>query len=65
MDIVLYTKTHLYEKSNHVFYNVTETRVDFNMTGLKLRLDNLFDGVKALGKFSQFTNKYNLVNCKY
>lgn len=52
MDITLYTKTHLYEKFGHVFYNITETAVDFNITGLKLRLENLFDGVKVLGKFN-------------
>lgn len=52
MDITLYTKTHLYEKFGHVFYNITETSVDFNITGLKLRLDNLFDGVKVLGKLN-------------
>lgn len=57
MDITLSTKTHLYEKFGHTFYNVTETHVDFNMTGLKLRLDNLFDGVKALGKSSLKSTK--------
>lgn len=46
---MLYTKTHLYEKFGHIFYNITDTVVDFNITGLKLRLDNLFDGVKVLG----------------
>lgn len=46
----MYTKTKLYEKHNHVFYNVTETKIDYNLTGLKLKLDNLFDGLKSLGK---------------
>lgn len=50
MDIVMKTKTHLYEKFNHVFYNVTSTKVDFKLDGLKLRLDNLFDGVQSLGE---------------
>lgn len=50
MDIVMKTKTHLYEKSGHVFYNVTSTKVDYTLSGLKLRLDNLFEGVKVLGK---------------
>lgn len=49
MDIILVTKTHLYEKDGHVFYNITGTNVDYTLTGLKVRLDNLFDGVKALG----------------
>lgn len=49
MDIILKTKTHLYEKDGHVFYNITGTQVDYTLDGLKLRLDNLFDGVKVLG----------------
>lgn len=49
MDITLKTKTHLYEKDGHVFYNITGTSVDYKLDGLKLRLDNLFDGVKVLG----------------
>lgn len=44
------TKTHLYEKGGHVFYNVTSTKIDYTIDGLKLRLDNLFEGVKVLGK---------------
>lgn len=53
MDIVLRTKTHLYEKYGHVFYNVTSTKVEFKLDGLKLRLDNLFDGVQSLGELIQ------------
>lgn len=49
MGIILKTKTHLYEKYGHIFYNITDTRVDYTLDGLKLRLDNLFDGVKVLG----------------
>lgn len=51
MNITMYTKTQLYEKHNHVFYNVTNTRVEYKISGLKLRLDNLFDGVAVLGKY--------------
>lgn len=50
MNITMYTKTHLYEKFGHVFYNVTNVRVEYKISGLKLRLDNLFDGVKVLGR---------------
>lgn len=57
MDIVMKTKTHLYEKSGHVFYNVTSTKVDYTLSGLRLRLDNLFDGVKVLGKYKLQTSK--------
>lgn len=49
MNITLKTTTHLYEKDGHVFYNITGTQVDYTLSGLKLRLDNLFDGVKVLG----------------
>lgn len=51
MDIILRTTTHLYEKDGHVFYNITGTQVDYTLDGLKLRLDNLFDGVNVLGIF--------------
>lgn len=61
MNITLYTKTHLYEKANHVFYNVTETKIDYTLSGLKLRLDNLFEGVKALG-INIFNVKIKRVN---
>lgn len=50
MNIVMITKTHLYEKGGHVFYNVTSTKIDYTIDGLKLRLDNLFEGVKVLGE---------------
>lgn len=53
MDITLKTKTHLYEKNGHVFYNITGTQVDYTLDGLKLRLDNLFDGVKVLGMYNK------------
>lgn len=46
------TKVHLYENHGHVFYNVTETHVEYKISGMKLRLENLFDGVKALGECS-------------
>lgn len=59
MDIILKTKTHLYEKDGHVFYNITGTQVDYKLDGLKLRLDNLFDGVKALGMFHVTASNLN------
>lgn len=43
------TKTHLYEKFGHTFYNVTGVDIDYTLKGMKLRLDNLFGGVKGLG----------------
>lgn len=50
MDIIAYTKTRLYEKFGHIFYNITAVDVEFTMNGLKLQLDNLFNGIKILGR---------------
>lgn len=50
MDIIFYSKTHLYEKGGHKFYNITDVKVGYTMSGMKLRLNNLFNGVKDLGK---------------
>lgn len=51
MDVLMSTKTKLYENGGHVFYNVTATKVAYTIQGLRLRLNNLFEGVKALGNF--------------
>lgn len=50
MEITVYTKTPIYEKFDHIFYNITGVRVDYKIAGLQLHLNNLFDGVKVLGK---------------
>lgn len=50
MDIRMHTKTKLIQKDNHIYYNVTHTKVQYTISGLRLRLDNLFEGVKLLGK---------------
>lgn len=50
MDLVLYSKTHLYEKDGHKFYNITDVKLGYTMSGMKLRLNNLFNGAKDLGK---------------
>lgn len=39
----------LYRKKGHYFYNVTAAHVDFDLGGLKLQLNNLFEGNKELG----------------
>lgn len=52
------TKTHIYENYGHVFYNITDTKVDYKISGMKLRLDNLFEGVKVLGKFTLYIYVY-------
>lgn len=48
MKIKLRTLSNLYELDGHKFYNVTSTRVTFTVSGLKLRIENLFNGAKEL-----------------
>ncbi|GAB0090478.1 uncharacterized protein DMENIID0001_052140 [Sergentomyia squamirostris] len=55
MNIRMHTKTKLIERDSYVFYNVTGTKVEYDISGLRLRFDNLFDGVKAL---EDSTNAY-------
>ena len=38
------------KKKGFNFYNITTTKVQFDLGGLRLRLNNLFEGAKALGK---------------
>ncbi|XP_037951840.1 protein takeout-like [Teleopsis dalmanni] len=44
LDIIMHTKTRLFERGNFTFYNVTNIRVDLNLGGLKTYFDNLFNG---------------------
>lgn len=55
MTVVMHTKTHLYEKGGFTFYNVTNTRVNFTLEGLKSYFSNLFNGQKQLGAFLGFS----------
>lgn len=48
MKIKLRTLSNLYELDGHRFYNVTSTRVTFTVSGVRLRIDNLFNGAKEL-----------------
>ena len=50
MTVVMRTKTRLVERNNLVYYNVTAVKVDYDLTGLRLRFDSLFEGVPALGE---------------
>jgi hypothetical protein len=43
----------LVKRDGFHFYNVTAIHVKFGIGGLKLHMGNLFDGIKALGKFGQ------------
>lgn len=47
---MLYTTTNLYDKGDHVYYNVTAAKVNYNLNGIKIRMDNLFEGIKVLGQ---------------
>ncbi|XP_017039067.1 protein takeout [Drosophila ficusphila] len=44
LDILLLTKTRLYEKGGFTFDNVTSVRVQLNLTKVRTYLDNLFNG---------------------
>ncbi|XP_064553041.1 uncharacterized protein LOC135438605 [Drosophila montana] len=44
LDILLRTKTLLYEKGGFTFDNVTSVRVELNMTRVRSNFDNLFNG---------------------
>lgn len=55
MDIVMKTTNLLDIRNGHVFYNVTNTKVDYTINGLKLHMGNLFEGVKVL---EDSTNQY-------
>lgn len=48
IDIVSDVKT--YDRDGFVFFNVTAAHVKYNIGGMKLRMNNLFDGIKSLGK---------------
>lgn len=52
MALTVYTKNRLYEKFGHIFYNITGVKVDYQISGLQLRLNNIFAGAKALGELS-------------
>lgn len=44
MDILTHTKTRLYEKGGFTFYNVTQVKVDLDMSGVKSNFENIFNG---------------------
>ncbi|XP_053946598.1 protein takeout-like [Anastrepha ludens] len=44
LDIILYTKTRLFEKAGFTFDNVTAVRVDLNMTRVRTNFENIFNG---------------------
>ncbi|BFF92625.1 uncharacterized protein DMAD_10640 [Drosophila madeirensis] len=44
LNILMSTKTHLYEKGGYTFYNVTSTRVKLDVGKVKTHMGNLFNG---------------------
>ncbi|KAH8311345.1 hypothetical protein KR044_005734 [Drosophila immigrans] len=44
LDVVMLTKTHLYEKGGFTFYNITSIKAKLNMTRARIHMDNLFNG---------------------
>ncbi|KAL0881075.1 hypothetical protein ABMA27_002203 [Loxostege sticticalis] len=55
MTIDIVSDVKLYEKDDFVFFNVTAAHVKYNIGGLKLRMNNLFDGIDSL---EDSTNAY-------
>lgn len=49
LDIIVNKKTHLYERFGHIFFNITDFKVNFEISGLKMHFQNLFDPVETLG----------------
>ncbi|KAG4080260.1 hypothetical protein HA402_010752 [Bradysia odoriphaga] len=48
LDIKIHADAKVYEKFGHIFYNITKADIDFTMSGLRLQLDNLFNGITLL-----------------
>jgi len=44
LDILMTTKTRLYEKGGYTFYNVTSVKVKVDVGKVRTRMDNLFNG---------------------
>lgn len=51
MTIDIISDSKLYNKDDFVFFNVTGAHVKYNIGGLKLRMNNLFDGIESLGMY--------------
>lgn len=50
LDIIVNEKTQLYERFGHMFFNITDFKVEVEMSGLKMHFQNLFDPVETLGE---------------
>lgn len=61
MTIDIISDSKLYNKDDFVFFNVTRAHVKYNIGGLKLRMNNLFDGIESLGMYYLFNYKKILI----
>lgn len=50
MDAEVTHDVHITQRDGYNFFNLTNIHVKFDIEGLKMRLNNLFNGVKALGE---------------
>jgi len=50
MDAEVTHDIHISQRDGINFFNLTDIHVKFEIEGLKLRLNKLFDGLKTLGK---------------
>lgn len=48
MNIKAHTKVGLFIKDGHKYYNVTDTKINFSISKLKVNLQNLFNGLKEI-----------------
>lgn len=51
MTIDIVSEVKLYSKDDITFFNVTSAHVKYNIGGLRLRMNNLFDGIESLGLY--------------
>ncbi|XP_022213924.2 uncharacterized protein LOC111068598 [Drosophila obscura] len=56
LNILMITRTHLYEKGGYTFYNVTSVRVKLEVGKVKTHMDNLFNGRSK--EVEQGTNQF-------
>lgn len=58
MDVTTLHDVKVFERKGKKYFNITDVHVDFSLGGLKLRMYNLYNGQKALGKFCGVTTCY-------
>lgn len=51
MDAEVTHEVRVIQKDGYNFFNLTNLHIKYDIEGLKLRLNNLFNGAKQLGKY--------------